>query len=466
MPEWQGQPRRRLTPSEVAFPLVCDRVAGARSRSRRPRPVGRLTFGPLEGRPAHVTARSADLQLARVGSLASVAIIGAGPHGLSVAAHLDRAGIDTTVFGTPMAFWDTQMPRGMLLRSTFRASSIASPGRRLTLDAYERATGTALDRPVTLEDFVSYGRWFAGHLRGGIDHRWVRAVEATAGGYRLTLDDGEQVRAGSVVVAAGIDRFAHIPQQFGALPDELVSHSLTCHRFEQFANRRVAVIGGGQSALEYAALIREAGASVTVLARASKLRWIPEPSPSRSRLAAALHSMMYPPTGVGPRGLNWLAALPDTYWPLPDRARMYAMERCLRPIAAPWLRPRLRDVRCKLDCSVRGATANGSAVRLSLSDGTTEETDHILLATGYRVDVFRYPFLAPGLVRQIQHSAGFPVLRRGLESSIDGLYFVGAAASLSFGPVMRFVVGSWYAGAAVADRIAGRPTRLLRKAYQ
>lgn len=398
--------------------------------------------------------------------LASVAIIGAGPHGLSVAAYLGGAGVETTVVGTPMAFWDQQMPPGMLLRSTWRASSIASPGQWLTLDAYERREGIRLDRPIRREDYVRYGRWFADHLEARISRGWVTRVDRTPDGFQLTTDGGEQIGADSVVVAAGIDRFAHVPRQFQRLPADLVSHSVDCQGFESFSGRRVAVIGGGQSALEYAALIHEAGAHVTVVARTAAFSWITESSGSRNRIARALHATMYPPTGVGPRGLNWIAAVPDVFRPLPSRARMRAMERCLRPVGAPWLRPRLSGVACRLNCTVRAATSSGDTVRLVLSDSTTLEADHVLLATGYQVDLCRYRFLAPRLLQQLEQAGGFPVLRPGLESSIDRLHFVGAAASLSFGPVMRFVVGSWYAGASVADRVLGRRRPRLRKAYQ
>lgn len=399
-----------------------------------------------------------------VEALTSVAIIGAGPHGLSVAAHLESGGVDTTVFGSPMAFWATGMPAGMLLRSTWRASSIASPGCRLTLEAYENRQGVELQRPIRLDDYLRYGRWFAANLRARVVQRRVAAVRRAADGFDLTLDDGARCQADFVVVAAGIDRFPYVPRRFRDLPPELASHSANCHTFDGFSGRRVVVIGGGQSALEHAALLREAGATVTVIARASALHWIAQPR-SRSRFASRLHAVMHPPTGVGPRGLNWLAALPDLFRPLPYAARVSAMRRCLRPLGAAWLRPRLTDVSCKLGREVHDVAIEGGALRLRVSDGSTLLADHVLLATGYRVDVARYTFLAPDLLSSVQRVAGFPVLHAGLESSVPGLHFVGAPASLSFGPVMRFVVGTWYAGSATADRVLRRRSLGLRRAY-
>jgi cation diffusion facilitator CzcD-associated flavoprotein CzcO len=397
--------------------------------------------------------------------MASAAIIGAGPNGLSVAAYLDEAGVETTIYGTPMEFWAAGMPRGMRLRSTWRASSIASPGGRLTLDAYEQLHGAPLDRLIPLEEYVRYGRWFATRLRATIDQRRIALLERETNGFVLTTADGERAGADFVVVAAGVDRFAHIPAQFRGLPPRLVSHSLGRTGFDDCRGRRVAVIGSGQSALEYAALLHEAGASVTIIARTRMVRWLSEAPSSQTRLARTVRCAMYPPTGVGPRGLNWIAALPDLFRPLPPGVRVRAMNRCLRPVGAHWLERRLHQVSCRLGCQVQSVSEHGEGLRLQLSDGSTEEPDHVVLATGYRVNVARYPFLGPTVRRDIAEDRGFPRLGTGLESSVGRLHFVGAAASLSFGPVMRFVVGSWYAGPAVADRIAGRRTRRLRRAY-
>jgi hypothetical protein len=105
---------------------------------------------------------------------------------------------------------------------------------------------------------------------------------------------------------------------------------------------------------------------------------------------------------------------------------------------------------------IETAALEDGKVRLALSDGGTRLVDHVVLGTGYEVDVRRYPFLEDALVSRLRVDVGHPVLRRGLESTVSGLHFVGAPAARSFGPIMRFVVGSWYAGPAVAERIRGR----------
>src|ERR1700722_12985150 len=202
-----------------------------------------------------------------------VAVIGAGPYGLSVAAHLKAAGVATLVFGKPMAFWRHNMPKGMMLRSPWRATHISNPSGTLSLDAYAAAHGIADNRLLPLQDFVAYGEWFQRHAIPDVDRRAVRSIEATADGFRLTLDDGESVSAGRIVVATGLRHQEYRPEAFREAPAALVSHSSEHTEFEKFRGKRIAVIGRGQSACESAALLAEAGAEVELISRGD-IHWL------------------------------------------------------------------------------------------------------------------------------------------------------------------------------------------------
>jgi thioredoxin reductase len=395
----------------------------------------------------------------------SVVVVGAGPHGLATAANLEALGIDVRVFGEPMSFWQRHMPRGMLLKSNWRGSHIAHPDGSRMLDSYERSTGTSLPKPIPVERFIEYGRWFGEQLASPIDRRMVRRIAPHAGGFLVTLADGEQIEARRVVVAAGVEPFARRPPQFAELPHELVTHSFDWDNLAQFEGRRVAVIGAGQSALESAALLHEHGADVEIIVREPLVRYIFVNDGSRGRVKQMIRSASSAPTEVGPRGLSWVAAVPDVYRAVPSRPQPWVSYRCLIPFGSPWLSERLAGVPVATECSVTQATRRNGHLRLSLSDGSRREVDHVLLGTGYRVDVGRYPFLSDEVVRALRLSEGSPPLRTGMESRVPGLHFVGAAAGRSFGPIMRFVVGSWYAAPTVATRIAGRKPRLLRRAY-
>ena len=397
-------------------------------------------------------------------------VVGAGPNGLAVAAHLRDAGIETVSFGEPLESWYAHMPGGMLLRSRRRSSHIADPRQALTIGAYERAQGTRVSNPtITLEEFVDYGRWFQRTAVPEVDTRKVSAVGRDGDAFVVLLDGGDEIAASRVIVAAGLSPFMDRPEPFAALPTAVCSHSYEHADLGAFAGLRTAVIGSGQSALESAALLHEAGADVEVLARAPAIRWLGEldgaVSTSRKAERRPLPGVTPPPTDVGGRASGWVAAAPDVFRAVPESLHPTISYRCIRPAGAGWLRPRLVDVPISCGRSVLDARVDGDRVNLSLNDGATQLVDRVLLGTGFKIDVRRYPFLAPELVADLELAGGYPVLRAGLESSIPGLHFVGAPAAYSFGPVMRFVVGSWYAAPAIARRAAGRRPPPVRFAF-
>jgi cation diffusion facilitator CzcD-associated flavoprotein CzcO len=204
-----------------------------------------------------------------------VAIIGAGPYGLSAAAHLRAVdGVNVQVFGRPMSFWADNMPAGMRLRSPWVASNLSDPGGRLTLDAFRAATDQQFSNPVPIESFVEYGRWFQKQVAPDLDPRCVKRVDRVPNGFRLTVEDGTTVSATRVVVAAGIESFPRWPEELKQLSPDLVSHSSKHSDLGRFAGQCVLVIGGGQSALESAALLHEAGAQAEVLMRMPVVRFL------------------------------------------------------------------------------------------------------------------------------------------------------------------------------------------------
>jgi FAD-dependent urate hydroxylase len=378
-----------------------------------------------------------------------VAIIGAGPYGLSTAAHLRNAGMDVAMFGETMGAW-ARMPPGMLLRSFREATNIGDPGGRLTLDAFAAERGQPIPTPVPVTDFVEYGRWFQAKAVPVVDKRFVANVEENDGGFRLMLDDGAQLEARSVVVAAGIGPFAHMPPELEGLDASRVSHSSAHLDLGRFSGRRLLVVGAGQSALEWAVLAAEAGGSVEILAphRPRFLRG--ERLHDRS---GVLRALVYPTLGVGPPGLNWVMGYPFAFRRLPRPLAKRLSYRAIRPAGAAWLRSRLQSVVVTSGVRITGVDENENGVAVMLNDGTERRADHLMAATGYRVDIGKYPFLPVELTNAIRRIDGFPVLTRSYESSVKGLYFVGAPAARSMGPGMRFVSHSRAAGAAAARGI-------------
>jgi cation diffusion facilitator CzcD-associated flavoprotein CzcO len=396
-----------------------------------------------------------------------VAVIGAGPYGLSVAAHLKHAGISTRVFGEPMSFWRHHMPKGMMIRSPWRATHLSSPDRSLSLDSYAAAHGIERDKLLPLEDFAAYGAWFQSHAVPDIDRRTVRLVEAADNCFRVTLADGEIFAADRLVIAIGLASQDYRPQPFRHLPAALVTHSSEHADFAPLRGKRVAVIGRGQSACESAALLAEAGAEVELISRGD-IRWLGASATDAITQKTAilrLREALGAPSGVGPLALGWLAESPDLARHLPPGLRDRLTRRCLKPAASGWLKPRFENVTCIPGSTITAARALSDRIVLDLDTGS-RSFDHVVLGTGYRVDLSRVGILSPQLLEKIACAAGSPVLRTGFESSVPKLHFVGASAVKSFGPLMQFIAGAAFAARSVtnAARAGTRAVAELPKA--
>ena len=386
-------------------------------------------------------------------------VLGAGPHGLAAAAHLRRAQVETHVVGDPMSFWRT-MPTGMLLRSNWTATSIAEYDGALSLDSYRDDTGAQLSLPVPLDSFLDYGLWVQRRTVPDVDRREVRVVRRNGRGLVLTMGDGEQIATRCLVVAAGISDFVHRPSFALGLPSELASHTSEHIDLGVFHGRSVLVVGGGQSALESAALLHERNAEVEVVARADHLNWLH--GGKYHRMLGRWAKLVYAPTDVGPMGISRIVAVPGLFRQLPRIAQDAMARRAIRPAGAAWLRPRLEGVPVHTGVQVRSTEPVGDRLRVALSDGSTRTVDHLLLGTGYRVDIARYPFLDPGLLREVHTKHGYPVLGPGMASSAPGLHFLGAPAAWSFGPIMRFVAGGWFGAHTLTSHLSDRRRRYPR----
>ena len=369
-----------------------------------------------------------------LGQDCDVAVVGAGPFGLAAAAHLKAAGLSVRAFGKPMDFWRRNMPRGMVLRTPATATEISEPRHRHTLSAYLRASAAPAATYLPLERYTAYGRWFQEQAVGDLDARLVATVSRAKHGFRLVLDDGVEVGAARVVVATGLARQDRRPDVFADVPGALVSHSSEHSRLDIFRARRIAVVGRGQSAIESAVLLAETGAEVTLLAR-GPVSWR---------------------TGHG-RPLGALSDSPTLFQVLPASLRDRANRIGRGADAAKSLRPRTADLRIAEGVEITQAAARSGGVELALSNGAGMRFDHVLLATGYRIDIARLGLLAPELLGAIATRDGSPILRSGFQTSVAGLHFVGASAVESFGPTMGLVRGTGYAARAVAAAaLAGR----------
>jgi lysine/ornithine N-monooxygenase len=378
----------------------------------------------------------------------TTAIIGAGPYGLSIAAHLKARGIPVHIFGKPMSFWQ-QMPPEMHLKSSWSALDISDPAGDYSLNSYSKHAGIPRQEPVPLKVFLGYGRWFQQQVVPDVDETIVTSLAHDHKKFQLTLADGRSISAERVVVATGIASFANIPAYAAHLPSSLASHSQDHADFSPFKDKRVVVVGSGQSALESAALLTEARAETELIARGPVL-WI---NRKLYRHTGPIKRLFYPPSDVGPPGINWLVAYPLLFSRFSDAVRRILDERAVRPAGAPWLRPRVEGhVKMTPETSIISATQQGEKLLLQLSDGSERVTDHLLLATGYQADIKKLSFIDSSISAKIRERQSAPLLNQWFESSFPRLHFIGALAGYTFGPLCRFVVGSKVAAQQIERR--------------
>jgi hypothetical protein len=385
-------------------------------------------------------------------------IVGAGPYGLSVATHLRANGLPVRVFGPVMNFWERHMPQGMLVRSAWGASSISDPEGRFSLDAYEAEQPQPFSRPLPGEELSRYAHWFQERVVPDVDERLVSTVEQAESGFTLTMQDGERLTAGRIVIATGLGSFPQRPEQFAQLGDDLATHSMDVLEPARFAGQSIAIIGCGQSAVETAALVSEAGAEVELIARDPAIRWLIRGERLRG-IDPFLQRILYAPTDVGPAGVSRLVAMPNLFRRLPRELQDRLAYRSIRPAAKGWLFDRTADVKMTFSRQVFKATRDGDGVLLALDDGSQRRVDHVILGTGYRVDLAKESILGDSLRTQLRLHDGYPVLRRGFESSIPRLHFVGAYSAWSFGPIMRFVSGTRFTAREIAQHVTRASAR-------
>ncbi|MDA9409928.1 NAD(P)-binding domain-containing protein [Bradyrhizobium sp. CCBAU 45384] len=380
-----------------------------------------------------------------------VAIIGAGPYGLALGAHLRAAGVDHAIFGRPMEMWRRHMPEGMVLKSDGFASNLYDPENELPLSRFcrEHSIEYSDDRiPVHLKTFIDYGMAFAKRFAPNLEETTICSVRQLGRGFAFNRENGAMVRARRIVLATGVGHFRYVPPPLDALPADLISHSYDHGDLSDVVDRRVAVIGGGASAIDLAALLKARGCDVTLICRRQNLTFASPPPAGKQSLWKRLR---HPRSGIGP-GLRsrMCTDAPLLFHFMPDSFRREVVRRHLGP-AAGWP---VKDMFVGRVPVLSGhelmhASVSGGCISLQLRDATGAvarvQADHVIAATGYRVDLRRLSYLDKSLLSQLSHTSHAPVLSTRFESSVKGVFFTGPVAANSFGPMMRFAFGAGFA---------------------
>ena len=370
-----------------------------------------------------------------------LAVVGAGPYGLATAARACARGVDAALFGKPMGFWRDCMPAQMLLRSG--RDWHLDPAGVDTFEAFLACTDTRLAdaEPIPIGMVLDYSDWFIERQALGIRRELVVDCTAVPGGIRLELSNGERLTARTVVAAPGIAKFAQFPEWARQVPEGRRSHTVERVRFDDVAGARCLVVGGRQSAYEWAALLCEHdAAAVHVVHR--------HPVP---RFAAADWSFVdaYMDDTMATPG--WWRRLSD------DRRTQIGHQfwSVGRLTLEPWIPQRLDPERVRSwprSEVTRVAADAGDELQVTLSDGAAVTVDEIIFATGFRSELGYVNYLA-GLSDTIAQRDGFPVLDENFATTVPGLYLTGFLATQDFGPFFGFMRAAIVAATIIVDDI-------------
>lgn len=366
-------------------------------------------------------------------------VIGGGPYGIATAATAIEKGIETVVLGRPLGFWRDNMPEGMYLRSGPDWHLDASGVHTFEAFLEERGVRAAEVDPVPIAVFLDYASWFQHEKGVVVDERLVASVRLdgdpvqgdgpSGHSFQVRLDDGSELAAEAVVAAPGVRYFQNWPDWSTGLPDGLCSHTCELVRFDDFDGARVLIVGGGQSAYEWAALIGEHGARQVHIVHRHQV-------PRFERVSWGFVDEYIERTVASP---GWWRSLPASEQEAIARRFWEAGRLTLEW----WLTPRLRGERFQRrprTSVVAVSTGSGGAARAQLSDRTELVVDRIVLATGYKIDLARVPYFAE--IRHLVATANaFPILDDAFQTSVPGLFMPGFAGTKDFGPFFGFTKG-------------------------
>jgi FAD-dependent urate hydroxylase len=378
----------------------------------------------------------------RIVETTSLLVVGAGPYGLAVAAQARERGIETIIVGRPLGFWKDHMPAGMYLRSGIDWHLDASDVHTFEAFVHDRGLSSADVDPIPIAVFIEYATWFQRQKGLVVRDRFVTTLEQRNGGFVATFEDGSQIAAERVVAAPGNQYFAHVPEWAAALPPGIGSHTCDLVRFEEATGQRVLVVGGRQSAYEWAALLGEHGAERVDIVhrhevpRFERVSWkfVDEYVDATVRVAGWWRSLSRADQDKISRKF-WEVGRLTLEW---------------------WLTPRLRGERVHLwpNSHVVDITTESDATAVTLSSGDRLGVDRLVFATGYQAELANVPYLRP-MISDMQIVDGFPVLDENFQSTISGLYVTGFAASRDFGPFFGFTKACPAAATLIVEALSG-----------
>jgi cation diffusion facilitator CzcD-associated flavoprotein CzcO len=371
-------------------------------------------------------------------------IIGAGPFGLAMSAHAKHLGIDHIVVGKTMEFWKENMPEGMLLRSDCHWH--LDPENEHTINKFLELNGLTYNdvEPLSVQFYLSYVQWFIEKKQIEVLETYVQKLDEDADGFTAYLDNGTTIHAKFVVIAMGLQYFQFVPVALMKdLPQSSYTHSSDFVDMKSMKNKRVLILGGRQSAFEWAALLNEAGAKTVYLSYRHDT-----PQFTQSDWA-----------WVNPM-VDHIAEEPSWFRKLSLQEQENISKRLWaegRLKLEPWLAKRIKKENIKLLPSTRLLSCvriESGELKIMFDKAPNITADHIILATGFKVNIHNLPFLAAGnILSKLSINNDHPAIDEYFQTNIPGLFITSMAASQDFGPFFGFTIAVRTSAKLIGKRI-------------
>lgn len=361
-----------------------------------------------------------------------VLIIGAGPFGICLAAHVQQLGLEYLMVGKPMEFWKKNMPAGMYLRSACDWHLDVSGVYTIERYLEEQGLKPADVEPLSLDFYLAYVQWFLEQTQLKNLPEYVQQLSRDEGGdFIARLEDGTQIRAKQVAMAIGFKYFVNLPADLLALlPEGRYAHTCDFVDLQQMRDKACLILGGRQSAFEWAALLAEAGARDIHLAYRHDTPAFVEADWSWVN-----------------KIIDGMADNPGWYRNLSEAEKKEVGHRLWaegRLKLEPWLKNRITMDHVHLWPNTQVASSAilpDGTLELQLDSSRQIRVDQIILATGYKAAIENVPFLKTGnLLSQLEVENGFPRLDETFQSNIPGLFITSLPAGQDFGPFFGFTV--------------------------
>ncbi|RXT07215.1 NAD(P)-binding domain-containing protein [Ammoniphilus sp. CFH 90114] len=359
-------------------------------------------------------------------------IVGAGPYGISLAAHAQASGLTYKLLGKPMGFWRHKMPPEMFIRTQVDYIGLSDPHEQYTFAQYQKEKNIELTYPVSRTAWVDYAFWFAERNQVTFTEECVRHVNYKQGRYFVITDQETSLECKHLVIAIGLTHAEYIPNNLLHLKGKWLSHTNGYTDYQPFSGKSVAVVGGGQSGWEAAALLHQTGAKVDLIYRGSGYE---PPVPQINRRQREIAPLFYS---------------------FPVEQQKEISKEFLKATVTEFLLPLVEGKANQHPYSeVKEANIlyDEDQVSLVLSSGNTLKVDHVIAATGYRPNLYNLPFLTSLSGEIKKESNGFPIVNQWFESSMPGLYFVGPLSSHHHGPSYTQIAGVWHTSHALIPNL-------------